>query len=85
MQVPRMRSIYSEARLVWIWLGEGTDEIRIAFRFLLEVTDIVEEALSFEDAYRHISTPIEESHERLKSESTPETILPTLNILTTLR
>jgi hypothetical protein len=80
IQVPRMRSIYSEARLVWIWLGEGTDEIKIAFRFLLEITDIFEEALSLEDVYRHVST-----HEKFKSESTSKAIITTLNILTTLR
>jgi hypothetical protein len=80
-----MRSIYSEARLVWIWLGEGTDEIKIAFRFLLEITDIFEEALSLEDVYRHVSTPIVESHEKFKSESTSKAIITTLNILTTLR
>jgi hypothetical protein len=85
IQVPRMRSIYSEARLVWIWLGEGTDEIKIAFRFLLEITDIFEEALSLEDVYRHVSTPIVESHEKFKSESTSKAIITTLNILTTLR
>jgi hypothetical protein len=29
-----MRYIYSQARLVWIWLGEGIDEIETAFIFL---------------------------------------------------
>jgi hypothetical protein len=42
IQVPRMRSIYSDARLVWIWLGEGIDEIKIAFNFLLEVSAMIE-------------------------------------------
>jgi hypothetical protein len=37
IQVPRMRSIYSEAKIVWIWLGEGSYETKTAFSFLLEV------------------------------------------------
>jgi hypothetical protein len=42
VQVPRMRSIRNEARLVWIWLGEGIEEIDIAFSFLSEVAAILE-------------------------------------------
>jgi hypothetical protein len=37
IQVPRMRSIYSAANLVWIYLGEGSFETRTAFNLLLEV------------------------------------------------
>jgi hypothetical protein len=41
MQVPRMRSIYSQAARVWVWLGEGSFELDIAFDFILEVNDII--------------------------------------------
>jgi hypothetical protein len=32
-QVPRMSSIYSEARLVWVWLGEASHEVETALVF----------------------------------------------------
>ncbi|KAH6644410.1 heterokaryon incompatibility protein-domain-containing protein [Boeremia exigua] len=37
IQVPRMRLIFSEARKVWIWLGKGSFESTVAFRFLIEM------------------------------------------------
>jgi hypothetical protein len=42
VQVPRMRSIYSEARVVWIWLGADSFETRTAFRFLVDAADMIE-------------------------------------------
>lgn len=44
IQVPRMRSIYSEARLVWLWLGKGTYETKAAMSFLLSVGDILSDS-----------------------------------------
>ncbi|KAF2690803.1 hypothetical protein K458DRAFT_63191 [Lentithecium fluviatile CBS 122367] len=38
IQVPRMRSIYRQATKVWVWLGEGSLEVNLAFEFLHEVT-----------------------------------------------
>jgi hypothetical protein len=40
IQVPRMRYIYSQARLVWIWLGEGIDEIETALAWLSGLSEI---------------------------------------------
>jgi hypothetical protein len=39
-QVPKMRSIYSEAKLVWIWLGIGSYEVATALDFLTEVASM---------------------------------------------
>jgi hypothetical protein len=58
-----MRSIYSEARLVWIWLGEGTDEIKIVFNFLLEVSAMIEKG-TVEPAESFVSPQILEQHQR---------------------
>jgi hypothetical protein len=63
IQVPRMRSIYSKARLVWVWLGEGTDEIKIAFNFLLEVSAMIEKG-TVEPAESFVSPQILEQHQR---------------------
>ncbi|KAH7405911.1 heterokaryon incompatibility protein-domain-containing protein [Phaeosphaeria sp. MPI-PUGE-AT-0046c] len=43
IQVPRMRSIYSEAVMVWVWLGKGTQETTTAMSFLVEVAEILRE------------------------------------------
>jgi hypothetical protein len=61
VQVPRMRSICNEARLVWIWLGEGIEEIDITFSFLLEVAAILEKTTS------PSSPQLTESYERFES------------------
>jgi hypothetical protein len=42
IQVPRIRSIYSEARVVWIWLGTSSFETSAAFRFLVEAANMIE-------------------------------------------
>jgi hypothetical protein len=39
MQVPKMSSIYREARLVWIWLGEESYEMKTTLAFLSDVSD----------------------------------------------
>lgn len=39
-QVPHMRTIYSTADKVWIWLGEGTFESVVSFDFLSELAKI---------------------------------------------
>lgn len=41
IQVPKMRLIYSEANLVWVWLGSGTYETVTAIEFLVEVANIL--------------------------------------------
>jgi hypothetical protein len=41
IQVPKMRLIYSEANLVWVWLGTGTYETITAISFLAEVAGIL--------------------------------------------
>jgi hypothetical protein len=56
-----MRSICNEARLVWIWLGEGIEEIDIAFSFLSEVAAILENTTP------PSSPQLTESYERFKS------------------
>jgi hypothetical protein len=61
VQVPRMRSICNEARLVWIWLGDGIEEIGIAFSFLSEVAAILENTTP------PGSPQLTESYERFKS------------------
>jgi hypothetical protein len=38
-QVPKMRSIYRAARLVWIWLGEESYEIKTTMEFLSEISN----------------------------------------------
>jgi hypothetical protein len=61
VQVPRMRSICNEARLVWIWPGEVIEEIDITFSFLSEVAAILEKTTS------PSSPQLTESYERVKS------------------
>jgi hypothetical protein len=46
VQVPRMRSIYSEARVVWVWLGADSFETKTAFKFLVEASDVIEKLKS---------------------------------------
>jgi hypothetical protein len=67
IQVPRMRTIYSEARLVWIWLGEGSDVIETALVFLSEVSAILEEQTSFNSHYNPEQPQIRELHARFES------------------
>ena len=40
-QVPKMRLIYRQAQIVWVWLGEGSEETDVTFDFLHEVALIV--------------------------------------------
>jgi hypothetical protein len=44
VQVPRMRSIYSEARVVWVWLGADSFETKTAFKFLVEAVGVIEKS-----------------------------------------
>ena len=37
IQVPRMRDVFSKAHRVWVWLGKGSHESKVAFEFLMEV------------------------------------------------
>jgi hypothetical protein len=75
IQVPRMRSIYSEAKKVWIWLGEGLDEIEIAISFLSEVTNMLKETASPDDAHSLAIPQISSQHEHFKSRRVHETSL----------
>jgi len=61
-QVPRMSSIYSEARLVWVWLGEASREVETALVFLEKVAAITESTASFSDS----ESLLNESHECFK-------------------
>lgn len=40
IQVPRMRFIFSKAQMVWVWLGQGTYESRLAFELLVQMNDL---------------------------------------------
>jgi hypothetical protein len=60
-----MRYIYSQARLVWIWLGEGIDEIEIAFIFSSRLSEISSNPSWFPDRWNDSS----KSHELFKSMS----------------
>lgn len=46
IQVPRMRTIYSEADFVWVYLGEGTYATITAMSFLTEVEAILDQIRS---------------------------------------
>lgn len=61
-QVPRMSSIYSEGRLVWVWLGEASHEVETALGFLEKVATITASAGSFSESESLLS----ELHESFK-------------------
>ena len=44
IQVPRMRNIFSEAFNVWIWLGQGLPEMKIALDLLVDTNRLLEES-----------------------------------------
>lgn len=52
IQVPRMRTIYSEADFVWVYLGEGTYATVTAMSFLAEVETILDQIRS-SPGYKH--------------------------------
>lgn len=64
VQVPRMRSIYSEATRVWIWLGEGTHETKTAFSFILQVAG----SSNWDSEYTRDTVRLAELHECFKGE-----------------
>ncbi|KAH8716731.1 heterokaryon incompatibility protein-domain-containing protein [Phaeosphaeriaceae sp. PMI808] len=48
IQVPKMRFIYGEATLVWIWLGEGCHETKTALLFLVEIACVLDKLVKKE-------------------------------------
>jgi hypothetical protein len=66
MQVPKMSSIYREARLVWIWLGEESYEIKTTLAFLSEVSDVLEKCASEKHAHDSLIPEIQDLHSSFK-------------------
>jgi hypothetical protein len=51
VQVPKMRTIYSEAETVWVWLGNGSYETDIVFDHLSEVERVLDPWFNGERKY----------------------------------
>ena len=50
MQVSKMRQIYHQAKNVWIWLGEESDETMAGFMFLSEIAKLFGRYGEYSDA-----------------------------------
>jgi hypothetical protein len=66
MQVPKMSSIYREARLVWIWLGEESYETKTTLAFLSEVSDVLEDCVSEKHDHDSLIPEIHDLHSSFK-------------------
>jgi hypothetical protein len=66
MQVPKMSSIYREARLVWIWLGEESYEIKTTLAFLSEVSDALARCVSEKHDHGSVIPEIHDLHNSFK-------------------
>jgi hypothetical protein len=82
-QVPKMRTIYSEAETVWVWLGRGSPETDIVFDHLSEVKHGMDHCLTdgkFD--YKRYSEIIESTHKPRRSYKGPSVVWLIGNILT---
>jgi hypothetical protein len=66
MQVPKMSSIYREARLVWIWLGEESYETRTTLAFLSEVSGVLKKCVSEKHGHDQLIPEIHDLHSSFK-------------------
>jgi hypothetical protein len=68
MQVPKMSSIYREAKLVWIWLGEESYETKTTLVFLSEVSDALGRCASEQHDHDALIPEIQGIHSSFKGE-----------------
>jgi hypothetical protein len=66
MQVPKMSSIYRDARLVWIWLGEESYEMKTTLAFLSEVSDVLKKCVSEKHNQNSVIPEIHDLHSSFK-------------------